>query len=326
MANITFTYRGSDVTYGIVERDYGANGKYYWLDRNLGASRVATSSTDSQGYGELFQWGRLDDGHQSRTSDETSTLSDSDDPGHDDFITAGSGSDYDWRDPQNDDLWQGVDGDNMPGPKGWKIPTITELEYEKDSWSTNNSNGAYGSTLKWPVAGNRYIDGNIYYTGSSGYVWSSSVSSTKSSDLRFLSASSSLTISNRAEGRSVRCLRDSLSTPTVTTGSSSDIQEEQFTIAGSMTDSGGMDADELGFVYMEGSSGDPTTSDTKIKDDDVAGGKGTVNYSKTITGLSPETSYRVRAYAINEEGTSYGTTITVETEGGGNTGAFFQLF
>ena len=38
-----------------------------WLDRNLGASRVANSYDDSQAYGYLFQWGRANDGHQIRT-------------------------------------------------------------------------------------------------------------------------------------------------------------------------------------------------------------------------------------------------------------------
>lgn len=42
-----------------------------WLDRNLGASRVATSSTDSAAYGDLYQWGRLTDGHQERSSSVT---------------------------------------------------------------------------------------------------------------------------------------------------------------------------------------------------------------------------------------------------------------
>jgi uncharacterized protein (TIGR02145 family) len=33
---------------------------------------------------------------------------------------------YDWRVPQNDNLWQGVDGTNNPCPEGWRIPTQTE--------------------------------------------------------------------------------------------------------------------------------------------------------------------------------------------------------
>jgi hypothetical protein len=39
-----------------------------WLDRNLGARQVCTSSTDAACYGDLYQWGRAKDGHESRTS------------------------------------------------------------------------------------------------------------------------------------------------------------------------------------------------------------------------------------------------------------------
>jgi len=54
---VTFNYAGSQVTYGKV---LSANNRC-WLDRNLGATRVATSSTDTQAYGDLFQWGRAAD-------------------------------------------------------------------------------------------------------------------------------------------------------------------------------------------------------------------------------------------------------------------------
>ena len=39
-----------------------------WMDKNLGATQVATSSTDAASYGSLYQWGRNTDGHESRTS------------------------------------------------------------------------------------------------------------------------------------------------------------------------------------------------------------------------------------------------------------------
>ena len=39
-----------------------------WMDRNLGATQVAQSSSDKASYGYLFQWGRSSDGHQKRSS------------------------------------------------------------------------------------------------------------------------------------------------------------------------------------------------------------------------------------------------------------------
>ncbi len=118
-----------------------------WMDRNLGASRTANSSSDAQAFGHLYQWGRAADGHQERSSGTTSTLSDSDAPGHGNFILVPDG-DYmseDWRDPQNHDLWQGVNVINNPCPSGYRIPTKAELEAERQSWSSLDAAGAFGS-------------------------------------------------------------------------------------------------------------------------------------------------------------------------------------
>jgi hypothetical protein len=124
------------------------------MDRNLGASRAATSSTDTQAYGDLYQWGRAADGHQKRNSATTSSLSSSDTPGHGNFILAPN-SPYDWRSPQNTNLWQGVNGVNNPCPSGYRLPTEAELNAERLSWGSNNAAGAFASPLKLPVAGGR---------------------------------------------------------------------------------------------------------------------------------------------------------------------------
>lgn len=42
-----------------------------WMDRNLDATQEATSSRDVASYGYLYQWGRLSDGHQKRSSPTT---------------------------------------------------------------------------------------------------------------------------------------------------------------------------------------------------------------------------------------------------------------
>jgi len=74
-----------------------------WMDRNLGVSRVATSF-DEEAYGDLYQWGRGADGNERRTSSTTPIISSSDVPSHGSFITPTS-SPYNWRTPQNDNLW-----------------------------------------------------------------------------------------------------------------------------------------------------------------------------------------------------------------------------
>ncbi len=208
---VAFTYRGSSVTYEIVKKTYNEGeveeSTEEWLDRNLGASRKATSSTDSQSYGDLFQWGRLSDNHQDRSSDTTSTLSDSDNPGHGNFIIDAPFP-YDWRDPKNDNLWQGVNGTNNPCPSGWRIPTETELDNERKSWNDNNSAGAYASTLKWSVTGYRLVDGELDRGDAHGYYSSSTVSGNYFRGLTFSSTNSSTHNGFRARGYAVRCIKN----------------------------------------------------------------------------------------------------------------------
>ena len=57
-----------------------------WMDRNLGASQVATSSTNVASFGYLYQWGRASDGHQLRSSTTSSKLSSQDIPENDLFV------------------------------------------------------------------------------------------------------------------------------------------------------------------------------------------------------------------------------------------------
>jgi uncharacterized protein (TIGR02145 family) len=179
-----------------------------WMDRNLGATQVATSTTDQAAYGDLYQWGRRADGHQCRTSPTTATLSSVDQPAHGNFITIYSGN-YDWRSPQNANLWQGVNGVNNPCPSGYRIPTETEMNAERLSWSQNNSAGAFASPLKWTLAGSRdYKDGTFDDVGSGGGYWSSTVSGTNSQALGFNSSNTLMVGNYRAHGFSVRCLKD----------------------------------------------------------------------------------------------------------------------
>ena len=210
--SVTFQYNGTTVTYGTVT---GAGGAC-WLDRNLGATRVATSKTDADAYGDLFQWGRLDDGHQNRSSLTTTTLSTSDIPGHNRFITTVGTALNDWRIPQNSNLWQGVTGTNNPCPTGWRLPTRGEWEAEIASWNPpNSSNGAFASPLKLTVPGYRDINGNIGGAGTFGYYWSSTVPSvdfdnTVSYILHVYdnTVEDHISTSVRASGITVRCIRN----------------------------------------------------------------------------------------------------------------------
>lgn len=176
-----------------------------WMDRNLGAGQVATSSSDAASFGDLYQWGRFADGHQCRNSTTTNTTSSTDSPGHNMFILPPSGP-HDWRSPQNENLWQGVSGTNNPCPTGFRLPTQSEMEAERQTWSPNNAAGAFASPLKLPFAGYRFFGNGSISFSVSGY-WTSTVGNPYSYYLEF-GSSAYFVNSNRALGFSVRCIKN----------------------------------------------------------------------------------------------------------------------
>ena len=115
----TFTF--NNVEYGIV-KDVNNS---IWLDRNLGASQIATAKDDADSYGDMYQWGRRTDGHEKRDSASTT-----------DLVGAGltiapdgkfiKGS-SDWLTDQNDTLWNSIGtGANEVCPSGYHVPSEAE--------------------------------------------------------------------------------------------------------------------------------------------------------------------------------------------------------
>jgi uncharacterized protein (TIGR02145 family) len=193
---------GRDVETQVVDITNSITGRT-WMDRNLGANRAATSSDDEEAYGHLYQWGRGADGHQLRTSSTTSVLSNSDGPEHGEFIIS-----YDWNRTQNDDLWQGLSGTNNPCPVAYRLPTEAEWEAERESWSTNDAAGAFGSALKLPMAGDRRINGEIFNEGALGDYKSSTSDGASSRSLFFYSSYATMSTNYRSLGSSVRCIKN----------------------------------------------------------------------------------------------------------------------
>jgi uncharacterized protein (TIGR02145 family)/prepilin-type N-terminal cleavage/methylation domain-containing protein len=180
-----------------------------WLDRNLGASQVAISYNDSAAYGDLYQWGRGADGHQSRTSSIIAGPVASINPGFS-FITIINNIIYDWLSPQNNNLWQGVNGVNNPCPIGFRLPTQSEWDAIITASGITNYTTAYNSSLKLTEGGYRMVNsGSLTKIGISGCYWSSSPNGVNSSSMCFNSSSVYPTInSNRGNGFSVRCIKD----------------------------------------------------------------------------------------------------------------------
>lgn len=179
-----------------------------WMDRNLGATQVASSNTNSASFGSLYQWGRGSDGHQQRSSVTSSNLSSKYLSTKNSFVLA-MNSPNDWLKVQNINLWQGATGINNPCPAGFRLPTALELDEERATWSSQNASGAFASPLKLPMAGYRSNgDGKITDGGYSGDYWTSTTNGNNSSGLYFDVSSAGIDAGGRACGVSIRCIKD----------------------------------------------------------------------------------------------------------------------
>ncbi len=97
--------------------------------------------------------------------------------------------------------------------------------------------------------------------------------------------------------------------PIVTTISPSNITETSAQSGGDVTDDGGASVLAKGVCWSVSSN--PTIADSHTDD-----GTGNSSFSSAITGLSPNTTYYVRAYGTNSAGTGYGNEESFKTWSG----------
>jgi hypothetical protein len=93
---------------------------------------------------------------------------------------------------------------------------------------------------------------------------------------------------------------------TLTTSSISSVTSTSVNSGGNITSDGGAAVSARGLVYA-------TTSNPTLSNTILIIGSGTGSFSGTLTGLTPNTTYYIRAYATNSAGTGYGNEISFQT-------------
>lgn len=175
----------------------GVDQSLAFLDRNLGATQVATDLKDAASYGWLFQFGRRADGHQvvnwapAGTSGTFNLTKAPNTSAPANRVTADNTPYYnknasnDWvnpafTDPATQDNYWGVTatdpnistgGTNNPCPPGFRIINAAEWTGIQILYAT--SAALFASPLKAPAAGYCKLDGNFNAVGTSTYFWAS---------------------------------------------------------------------------------------------------------------------------------------------------------
>ena len=280
---VSFTTLETLVEYEYV--DLGLPSGLKWATHNIGA-------TTAEEYGNYYAWGEvLTKKTYTEANSETYNKSMSDI----------SGTEYDAATVN----WGG----------GWRMPTRTEMQELIDNctWTWVTQNGVYGYNVASKVNGN-YIfmpatgcrnGASFVNLGKTGYYWSSTQSDNKNAFyLDFANSRHEMYSSGiRNDGRPVRPVREVVEKPTVLTSieSYTDLVSAVKTYVSSSSE-----ITERGFYY--GTNAELSEADNKVVLENEVGYK-----TNVLLGLIPNTTYYVKAYAVNESGTSYSEVASFTT-------------
>ena len=196
-------------------------------------------------------------------------------------------------------------GKSIAATSGWEL--YTGEDNVSTDQENNNSSGFTGVP-----AGYRIPSGSFSNLDADAIWWTSTENGLYDGWVRSIShyrADVSKDALQKGDGLSVRCLKNITTQgtlPTVTTAPVSDISAEQASSGGAIIDNGGVQITSQGICWS--SSHTPTLKDNIAVNED-----GTSEFFSWMTGLEPDVTYMVRAYATNSAGTAYGEEISFTT-------------
>jgi|GEM_PF-1738272 len=229
-------------------------------------------------------------------------------------------------------LYNGLAATDSRGlcPYGWRVATDTDwqnlVDYVGDSttagghlkdplyWTPTNAGATNLFDFSARGAGYRHFQNGLYDRKDLiGYWWSPESGDTTSSLVKIRRIRRQNTAVDRydspkAWGYSCRCVRDAaveVAMPSVSTDAIINIDDTRFTVSVSVQDAGNDPNLRYGFVY--------STQPNPTLLDEVVDANGGMNQNVEVIGLTPNTTYYVRAFAWNAAGYEYGTEVPVLT-------------
>lgn len=235
--------------------------------------------------------------------------------------------------------WYAVEKNGNLCPAGWRVPTDDEwtvmdnyliangFNYDNTTtgnkfakalasaggWDISDVEGSVGNTdypAKRNVTGFTGLPGGFLeavsdpgfgYEGAEGEWWTATeFSSTRAwtRDLFFMNVQEGRWSSNnKKNGLSIRCIKGGI--PALATNTVTSVTTQNAQCGGNITSAGVTPVTARGVCWSTAQN--PTTADNFTDD-----GTGTGSFTSSITGLTPNTTYYVRAYATNSTGTAYG--------------------
>lgn len=210
------------------------------------------------------------------------------------------------------DFWY-VDDVSVTAAPPVSVATVTTAAVTASTWTTAagggdvTADGGAAVTVRgvcWNTAPNPTTANSKTTDGTGTGVFASSLTGLSPGTLYYVRAYATNS-AGTAYGNQVSFTTAAVTLPAVTTAAITSITRTTAAGGGNVTSSGGAAVSSRGVCWN--TAGSPTIADAKTSD-----GTGTGAFISTLAGLAENTTYYVRAYAVNSAGTAYGgpTTFT----------------
>ena len=205
----------------------------------------------------------------------------------------------------------------------WRMPSVDEwnelLSHCSLKWEERNGVSGValvsvqnGNSIFLPAAGVYHYDNGLVNLNVEGWYRTNSLDESRGTISLGFSYTGSINwyANDRCFGQPVRPVYGSraeeTTLPTVVTSAVTQITETSAVVGGNVTSDGGASVTERGVVY----STSPNPVITNLSNTIRPCGSGAGSFTCYLTGLQPNTTYYIRAYAKNDVGTAYGEEVS----------------